>query len=123
VACRFTLPSAEPITVTEQLPPVGREQVLPEGKVTLPLPPVCDSLTVPVGVLPVTFAVHTLAEPELNETGLQDRDVALAGTWNSRTLLLLKSATQRLPGWSKAMLLGPFMPVEVVAAAVETKSG
>lgn len=41
------------------------------GKLTLPVPPVWEKLTVPVGLKPVTDAVHTEEAPAAKEDGLQ----------------------------------------------------
>jgi hypothetical protein len=56
------LPTVEAVTVREQLPELN-VQVAGEGNVTLPVPGVpCVNVTVPVGLEPVTVAVHELVE-------------------------------------------------------------
>ena len=84
----MTLPAVEPVAVTEQLPDVS-VQGDPEN-VTLP-EPLCDQLTVPVGLEPVTVAVQVLPEPTATLDG-QFTVVVVAvvtgPTWNGAVALL-----------------------------------
>ena len=67
-----TLPAPLPVAVTLQLP---EERVhVDEEKETLPVP-LCDHVIVPVGLLPVTVAVHVEVLPTANETGEHETDV------------------------------------------------
>lgn len=71
----MTLPVVEPVAVTEQLPDVS-VQGDPEN-VTLP-EPLCDQLTVPVGLEPATFALQVLPEPTATLDGEQFTVVVVA---------------------------------------------
>jgi hypothetical protein len=66
------LPSDEPVAVTEQLPPDSVHDVA--EKLTLPVP-LCVKLTEPVGLNPVTVAVHVLPEPKATLPGTQLTEV------------------------------------------------
>lgn len=67
----MTDPAEPAVTATEQCL-LARVQVVAE-KVTLPVPPVCDHVIVPVGLWPVTQATQLMALvlPVATELGLQ----------------------------------------------------
>ncbi len=115
------------VNVTEQL----AEEPLPESVhfVELNVPGrLLVNLIFHVGVaaIPaprsVTVAVHLVGEPTATDEGTQLTDVMVAER-NPVTRLLNASVTQRLPDESNTIPWGPFMPVEVVAAPEEVKSG
>jgi hypothetical protein len=70
-----TLPAVEPVAVTKQLPDVSVQD--DAENVTLP-EPLCDQLTVPVGLEPATFAVQVLPEPTATLDGTQFTVVVVA---------------------------------------------
>ena len=88
----MTLPlPLPPVTVTEQLPDVSVQDV--EENVTVLVPGVpCAQFTVPVGLEPVTVAVHVLGEPTPPTATREGTQltvvVVLPPPWNSSTLLL-----------------------------------
>ena len=61
IAVTVREPATEPVTVTLQLPPESEQDA--GENATLP-PPLCIQVIVPVGLLPVTVAVHAEAEHE-----------------------------------------------------------
>ena len=63
-----TLPAPEPVAVTLQLPPESGQVEAPNMTVPEPL---CDQLTVPVGLEPVTVAVQVLNPPTATGDGEQ----------------------------------------------------
>ena len=74
----MTPPTVEPLAVTEQLPPDGVHD--DAENVTLP-EPLCDQLTVPVGLEPVTVAVHVLDEPNATLEGTQFTVIVTFAVW------------------------------------------
>jgi hypothetical protein len=71
------LPNVRPVAVTLHDP---EERVhVEEEKETLPVP-LCDHVTFPVGLLPVTVAVHGKPKPMPNDVVLHERDMELLVT-------------------------------------------
>jgi hypothetical protein len=72
----LTMPSDEPVTVTEHAP--DESVHICEENVTLPLSPDCKvNVTVPVGEEPETLAVHVEVELTAIEEGEQARETAV----------------------------------------------
>jgi hypothetical protein len=75
-----TLPNLVPVIVMEQ-EPNERVQVAGEVKVTLPVPELCENITVPVGDdPPLTVAVHDEVEPAANDTGKHETEVVVTAS-------------------------------------------
>ena len=81
------LPEVAPLIVTLHVPPAESVQVEPEGKVMLPVPPICDIVIVSPVTVPeklVTVAVHKLVEAIANDVGTQETAVLVVSLFTVR---------------------------------------
>jgi len=105
-ACIVGLPTPLPLTVTEQAPDdSGQDAGVNE---TLPDPPVVDQVTVPVGELPATVAVHVVLVPMANDEGVHATAVVVAtGAANAGWAEATRQNATR--GIATARATGPYL--------------
>jgi len=114
-ACIVTGPAVAPFTVTAQVPPAERVHVVPDGNVTLPVPPIFDIVIVsPVTVpeKPDRVAVQELAAPTLKELGTHETSMVVVAFVTVRVAVPLLAKLIASPPYD-AVTMGLPTPVPV----------